>query len=96
MNSYSDTYTRMDPDGLAPIITTNCVSVSNGRFGHYDSNQIRGISVREAAALQSFPDDFIFYPVHSLHPAATMVGNAVPPKLSEYFARYVFKKLDII
>ena len=96
VSSYGDTYTRMDPDGLSPTITTNCISVSNGRFGHYDTKQIRGISVREAAALQSFPDDFIFYPVHSLQPAATMVGNAVPPKLSEYYANYLFRSLDII
>jgi site-specific DNA-cytosine methylase len=36
-------------------------SVDNGRFGHYDTTQNRGISFREAAALQSFRDDYVFF-----------------------------------
>jgi len=92
--NFSDTYTRMDPEGVSPTITTNCISVSNGRFGHYDQNQNRGISVREAAALQSFPDSFKFFPLASLHPAATMVGNAVPPRLAEFFARNIIQELN--
>jgi len=95
-HSYGDTYTRMDPEWLAPTITTNCVSISNGRFGHYDAKQLRGISVREAAALQSFPDDFIFYPTDTLSPASVMIGNAVPPKLAQFYAEYMFKVLKFV
>ncbi|NQY81579.1 MAG: DNA cytosine methyltransferase [Alphaproteobacteria bacterium] len=36
-------------------------SISNGRNGHCDEEQIRGISLRKAAILQLFPDDYIFY-----------------------------------
>ena len=87
--SYADTYTRMHPDQFAPTITTRCNSISNGRFGHYDTRQIRGITPREAAALQTFPDDFIFYPLNESDPAAKEIGNAVPPKMARFFANFV-------
>lgn len=87
--SYADTYTRMHPDQFAPTITTRCNSISNGRFGHYDVRQIRGITPREAAALQTFPDDFIFYPLNETDPAAKQIGNAVPPKLAKFFAGFI-------
>ena len=90
--NFSDTYTRMDPDSIAPTVTTHCTSISNGRFGHYDSNQNRGISVREAAALQSFPDDFKFFPLGTLETPAAMIGNAVPPRLAEFFARIIMEQ----
>jgi hypothetical protein len=48
----------MHPDRPSPTITTKCHSISNGRFGHYDETQLRGISLREAAILQSFPDAY--------------------------------------
>jgi len=86
---FGDVYTRMHPDRPAPTITTKCQSISNGRFGHFDIEQIRGLSLREAAALQSFPDDYIFYPTDQLEPAARMIGNAVPPKLARFFADYL-------
>lgn len=47
---------------------------------HYDSDQARIISVREAARLQSFPDGFIF--AGSMNPAFRQIGNAVPPLLA--------------
>lgn len=87
--SYADTYTRMHPDQFSPTITTRCNSISNGRFGHYDIRQIRGITPREAAALQTFPDDFIFYPLNETDPAAKQIGNAVPPVMAKYFANFI-------
>lgn len=86
---FGDVYTRMRPDRPSPTITTKCHSITNGRFGHFDKAQVRGISLREAAALQSFPDDYIFYPLNQLEPVARMVGNAVPPKLASFFATYL-------
>ncbi len=87
--SFADTYTRMHPDQLSPTITTRCNSISNGRFGHYDTRQIRGITPREAAALQSFPDDFIFYPLNETDSAAKQIGNAVPPMMAKFFAGFI-------
>ena len=86
---FTDVYTRMDPDKPSPTITTKCVSVSNGRFGHYDTEQVRGISLREAAALQSFPDDYIFFPEEQSGSVARMIGNAVPPRLAQFFANHL-------
>jgi DNA (cytosine-5)-methyltransferase 1 len=47
---------------------------------HFDSEQARPISVREAARLQSFPDGFVL--AGSMNPALKQIGNAVPPLLS--------------
>ncbi len=54
------------------------------RFIHYDSTQARSITVREAARLQSFDDDFNF--IGSQGNAYKMIGNAVPPVLSKKIA----------
>lgn len=91
---FTDVYTRMRPDRPSPTITTKCHSISNGRFGHYDTKQVRGISLREAATLQSFPDNYVFYPLDQNTPVAAMIGNAVPPKLAEFFSRYLAQSLD--
>ncbi len=88
---FNDVYTRMSADRPSPTITTKCHSISNGRFGHYDMDQLRGISLREAAALQSFPDDYVFHPVERIEPIARMIGNAVPPKLAQFFAGYLVR-----
>lgn len=54
------------------------------RFIHYDSKQSRSITPREAARLQSFPDDFEF--IGTQTSVFEMIGNAVPPQLSEVLA----------
>lgn len=90
---FSDVYTRMAPNRPSPTITTRCHSISNGRFGHFDVRQVRALSVREAAILQSFPDDYVFYPEDEIEPLARMVGNAVPPKLAGFFASYLVNSL---
>ncbi|EJC71105.1 DNA-methyltransferase Dcm [Rhizobium leguminosarum bv. viciae WSM1455] len=51
---------------------------------HYDSEQSRTISVREAARLQSFPDGFVF--CGTMNPAFRQIGNAVPPLMAEALA----------
>lgn len=90
---FSDVYTRMAPERPSPTITTRCHSISNGRFGHFDARQVRAISLREAAILQSFPDDYVFYPDDEIEPVARMIGNAVPPKLAGFFAGYLVNSL---
>ncbi len=82
---FGDVYTRMHPDRPSPTITTRFHSISNGRFGHYDEGQVRGLSLREGATIQSFPEDYVFYG-NGMDTIAKMIGNAVPPKLSKFMA----------
>ena len=58
---------------------------------HYDSEQARAISVREAARLQSFPDGFIF--TGSMNAAFRQIGNAVPPLMAFSLAKQIRKLL---
>lgn len=58
---------------------------------HYDSEQARTISVREAARLQSFPDGFVF--CGTMNPAFRQIGNAVPPLLANALAKEILKAL---
>ena len=87
---FGDVYTRIYPDRPAPTITTRFHSVSNGRFGHYDETQVRGLSLREGALLQSFSKDYEFYGT-SMDSIAKMIGNAVPPKLSEFMTTSLYE-----
>lgn len=76
-SGHGDVYGIMDPDKPAPTITGGCLSYSKGRYGHY--SQDRAISIREAARLQTFPDEFIFSNI--LTDSAIQIGNAVPIEL---------------
>lgn len=91
--SFSDTYTRMRGDAVAPTITTKCISITNGRFGHYDTTQNRGITPREAALLQTFPQSYVFFPEDNIHLTATLIGNAVPPKLAKFFGTLIAQRI---
>src|SRR5262245_21518233 len=59
---------------------------------HYDSNQRRTISVREAARLQSFPDGFVF--AGAMNAAFRQIGNAVPPLLALAVAKILMSQLN--
>lgn len=71
---HSDVYGRLEWDKPSVTLTTKCISLSNGRFGHPSQN--RAISAREAAALQTFPDNFVF--TGSVWEKGRQIGNAVP------------------
>lgn len=59
---------------------------------HYDSNQARTISVREAARLHSFPDGFVFE--GAMNQAFQQIGNAVPPLMGFALAKTMMKCLS--
>lgn len=84
---FTDAWTRMRPDRPSTTITTRAYKFSNGRFGHPE--QDRPISLREAAALQSFQDDYVFLPEGKLELGARLIGNAVPPRLARFFANHL-------
>jgi len=58
---------------------------------HYDSEQARTVSVREAARLQSFPDGFVL--TGSMNPAFKQIGNAVPALLAKALAAHLYLQL---
>lgn len=87
---HSDVYGRLAWDKLASGLTTRCISYSNGRFGHPEQN--RAISLREAACLQTFPQDYIFS--GSLNSRAKQIGNAVPPKMAEAIGYQIIKIMN--
>lgn len=56
-------------------------------YSHIHPWEPRGISVREAARLQSFPDDFLFQ--NSMGDSFKQIGNAVPPLLAKAVAKQI-------
>lgn len=89
-NSYGSIYGRMTWRAPAPTITTQCHGFGNGRFGHPKQN--RAISLREAARIQTFPDDYEFvHPdePHSITTISRFIGNAVPVKLARVIAKSI-------
>ncbi|MGB7593860.1 MAG: DNA cytosine methyltransferase [Terriglobia bacterium] len=75
--AHKDVFGRLAWDRPGPTLTGRCTDVYCGRFTHPD--QDRGLSLREAAALQTFRDDYVFY--GTFFHIAQQIGNAVPVKL---------------
>lgn len=83
----TDLFGRLWWDKPSVTIRTEFFKPEKGRYLHPVQN--RPITHREAARLQSFPDDFIF--VGSKIEIARQIGNAVPPKLARAIANSVYK-----
>jgi len=81
---HSGAYGRLCWDEVAPTITTRFDTPAGGRFIH--PTEDRTLTPREAARIQSFPDDFIF--VGNKTSVCKQIGNAVPPKMSFYWANF--------
>ena len=79
---YSGAYGRLDYTSAAPTITRWVFHIGSGRFSH--PREVRGLTMREAARIQSFSDDFHF--LGSRNDQAGQIGNAVPPYFMEQLA----------
>jgi DNA (cytosine-5)-methyltransferase 1 len=87
---HSGAYGRLSWDEQAPTITTRFDTPAGGRFIH--PSEDRTLTPREAARIQSFPDDFVFY-----GPRTTIcreIGNAVPPKISYFLSKFIDNILE--
>lgn len=97
---FCDVYGRLRWDTPSVTITSGCTNPTKGRFLHPTQN--RGITTREAARLQSFPDrgrprkgfarDFIF--AGNREEADSQIGNALPVRMSEAMAGTIQELLD--
>ena len=90
-NGHSDVYGRIDPTAPGPTMTTACINPSKGRFVH--PTEPHGITVRQAARFQTFPDTFVFK--GGLMAAGAQIGNAVPVQLGEVLLRAVSRGLGV-
>lgn len=86
-SGHMDVYGRIRKDQPATGLTTRCISLSNGRFGHPEQN--RALSVREAACLQTFPENFVF--CGTLTSTAKQVGNAVPVAMAKCLGQEIIR-----
>jgi len=87
-SGHTDVYGRMKWDAPSPTLTVKCFSLSNGRFGHPEQN--RAISLREAAALQTFDDNYVFF--GSVQEIGRQIGNAVPVLLAKVLGSYILSE----
>jgi len=91
-NSYQDVYGRMAWDDVAPTITGGCHQPSKGRYIHPDRD--RGITLREAALLQTFPKTYKFSMSSGKDAVALMIGNALPPQFIKKQSQMLVKNLE--
>ena len=86
---YEDVYGRLYWDRPAITITASARNPASGRFTHPD--QDRGLTVREAALLQGFPNQYWF--AGSFDDKFRQIGNAVPPTFAAHIACFVLDAL---
>jgi DNA (cytosine-5)-methyltransferase 1 len=91
-DGFKDIYGRMKWNDVAPTITTGCFNPSKGRFLH--PRNLRAITLREAALLQTFPKTYYFSLERGRILAAEMIGNALPPEFIRRHAIKIIEALD--
>lgn len=90
---FNDIYGRLRWDDHSSTITSGCLNPSKGRFLHPE--QDRALTPREAALLQSFPDNYQFPANISKQALALLIGNALPPKFSYFQSKNILNHLKL-
>lgn len=88
-DKYKDVLGRLAWDRPSVTIKGNFLSPTTGRYVHPE--QDRGLTIREGARLQTFPDVFVF--PDKMRVAAKLIGNAFPPRLSFEWGRAIAKAM---